>query len=184
MIPKIKNILYATDLSANSAYAFRYAMNSAARHGAVVHILHVLENRIPVFGLPAEDGTGFLEQGPAYVRKLRKAEARRKKRARDTIRKRLEDFCREELRGDADLLRRVVSVDVREGNPADRIAARADELLPDLIIVGSHRKGSIVHALSGSVAEKIVHRTRVPVFIVPLPGKTVVHQLQPQPTLA
>ncbi len=184
MIPKIKTILYTTDLSRNSAYAFRYAMNTAARHDAVVHILHVLENRIPLFGLPAEDGTGFLEQGPAYVRKLKRAEGRRKKRARDTIRMRLEAFCREELRGDSDLLRRVVSIDVREGNPADRIAARADELSPDLIIVGSHGKGPIAHALSGSVAEKVVQRTRVPVFIVPLPEKTVVPQLQPQSTLA
>ncbi len=32
MMPKIKNILYATDLSENSAYAFQYAMNSARHH--------------------------------------------------------------------------------------------------------------------------------------------------------
>ena len=43
MIPKIKKILYATDLSENSAYAFRYAVNSAQQHGAKIHILHVLE---------------------------------------------------------------------------------------------------------------------------------------------
>jgi len=29
MIPRIKKILYATDLTKNSAYAFRYAVNSA-----------------------------------------------------------------------------------------------------------------------------------------------------------
>jgi len=34
MIPSIKNILYATDLSKNSAYAFRYAVNSAQKHKA------------------------------------------------------------------------------------------------------------------------------------------------------
>ena len=34
MIPKIKNILYATDLSKNSAYAFRYAVISAQKHKA------------------------------------------------------------------------------------------------------------------------------------------------------
>jgi nucleotide-binding universal stress UspA family protein len=34
MIPKIKNVLYATDLSKNSAYAFRYAVNTARKHDA------------------------------------------------------------------------------------------------------------------------------------------------------
>jgi nucleotide-binding universal stress UspA family protein len=43
MIPKIKKILYATDLSKNSAYAFRYAVNSAKKHGAEIIILHVIE---------------------------------------------------------------------------------------------------------------------------------------------
>ena len=43
MIPKINKILYATDLSANSAYAFRYAVNSAEHHDAQIVILHVME---------------------------------------------------------------------------------------------------------------------------------------------
>ncbi len=44
---KIKNILYATDLTQNSAYAFRYAINSAQKHDAQIHILHVLEKVPP-----------------------------------------------------------------------------------------------------------------------------------------
>jgi len=46
MILKIKKILYATDLSPNSAYVFRYAINSAIKHDADIIILHVFE-RIP-----------------------------------------------------------------------------------------------------------------------------------------
>jgi len=42
MIPKIKKILYATDLSKNSAYALRYAINSAKRNDAEIVILHVM----------------------------------------------------------------------------------------------------------------------------------------------
>ena len=49
MIPKIKKILYATDLSPNSAYVFRYAINSAIKHDADIIILHVFE-RIPGAG--------------------------------------------------------------------------------------------------------------------------------------
>ena len=43
MIPQIKRILYTTDLSDNSAYVFRYAINSAKKHDAAIIILHVLE---------------------------------------------------------------------------------------------------------------------------------------------
>ena len=47
MIPKIQNVLYATDLSKNSAYAFRYAVNTARKHDAKIHILHVIESLSP-----------------------------------------------------------------------------------------------------------------------------------------
>jgi len=43
MIPQIKKILYTTDLSDNSAYVFRYAVNSAKKHDAKIIILHVRE---------------------------------------------------------------------------------------------------------------------------------------------
>ena len=42
MIPKIQNVLYTTDLSKNSAYAFRYAVNTARQHNAHIHLLHVI----------------------------------------------------------------------------------------------------------------------------------------------
>ena len=47
MIPKIRKILYATDLSPNSAYAFRYAINSAIMHDAKIIILHAFEAMSP-----------------------------------------------------------------------------------------------------------------------------------------
>ena len=43
MIPQIKKILYATDLSKNSAYAFYYAVDMAKKHDAEIVILHTLE---------------------------------------------------------------------------------------------------------------------------------------------
>jgi hypothetical protein len=45
MIPRIKKILYATDLSQNSAYAFQYALNSAYKYCADLVILHVVSQR-------------------------------------------------------------------------------------------------------------------------------------------
>ena len=44
MVPKIKKILYATDLSENARYAFGYAADLAQRYDALVTILYVMEN--------------------------------------------------------------------------------------------------------------------------------------------
>src|SRR4030067_1568306 len=43
MIPQIKKILFATDLSKNSAYAFYYAVHMAKRDEAKIVILHAVE---------------------------------------------------------------------------------------------------------------------------------------------
>jgi nucleotide-binding universal stress UspA family protein len=43
MLPQIKNILYATDLSENARYAYKYAASLAQQYEARVTILHVIE---------------------------------------------------------------------------------------------------------------------------------------------
>src|SRR4030067_314954 len=43
MTPHIKKILYATDLSKNSSYAFLYATDMARRHNATIVILHAID---------------------------------------------------------------------------------------------------------------------------------------------
>ena len=47
MAPMIKKVLYATDLSKNAAFAFRYAMDFAEKNDAELIILHVLEEIPP-----------------------------------------------------------------------------------------------------------------------------------------
>ncbi len=48
MIPQIKKILYATDLSKNSAYTFLSAVDLAQRHDAKIVILHPVEPLPPI----------------------------------------------------------------------------------------------------------------------------------------
>ncbi len=43
MIPEIKKILYATDLSENARHAFGYAVSLANRYGGGIIVLHVVE---------------------------------------------------------------------------------------------------------------------------------------------
>jgi nucleotide-binding universal stress UspA family protein len=161
MIPSIKNILYATDLSKNSAYAFRYAVNSAQKHQANIYILHVVET------MPAAT-EGLISQ---YIGedKLKKMRRETEENMVEKIRERLRQFAERELKRDPKTLKRVVSIEVAHGDPAAEILRKADELDADVVILGTHGKGVIGHAFLGSVSEKVLHRIRKPVFIIPLP---------------
>jgi nucleotide-binding universal stress UspA family protein len=92
MIPKIKKILYATDLSPNSAYVFRYAISSAMKHDAYIIILHVFE---PIPGGVTRTIDFYLDE-----------EQRKKmfdEKVSDTlqrIKKRVKLFCDKELKDD------------------------------------------------------------------------------------
>jgi len=165
MIPDIKKILYATDLSDNSSYALRYAINSAIKHDAGIVILHVFElitttNR---FALELyRDGD---------IRK--KVYNERVSETIDRIRKRLKILCVKEFDGDIKYADRVESIEVCEGFPADEILKKADELNCDAIVMGTHGKGLITYAFLGSTSKRVLRRTRKPVFIIPLPkGET------------
>jgi nucleotide-binding universal stress UspA family protein len=162
MVAKIKKILYATDLSQNSAYAFQYAVNAAEKNDAQIFILHVLE-RIP----SAED---WLLRDSVLGERLRKEYETERVNAAAKIKERLEEFCQRELKEKPALLKRV-TIQVIDGNPAAEILKKADEFNPDMVVIGTHGKGLLAHAFLGSVAEKVLNRIKIPVFIIPIPEK-------------
>lgn len=153
MIPEIKRILYATDLSPNSAYAFRYALNSANKHDAKIVILHVVEQGAPFFD----------EERLKTISEQKIAEAT------DRIKKRLKIFCDREFKDAPESADRIESVEVCQGYPPEEILRQADELNCDVIVMGTHGKGIIRHSFLGSAAQKVLRRVRKPVFIIPLP---------------
>jgi nucleotide-binding universal stress UspA family protein len=51
--------------------------------------------------------------------------------------------------------------------PADALVALAEDRKARLIVVGSHGEGPLASALLGSVPHKLLHRSRVPVVVVP-----------------
>ena len=55
-----------------------------------------------------------------------------------------------------------------EGSPHAEIVRRAREMAADLIVMGTHGHGGLAHAVLGSVTERVLHRTRCPVLVVPL----------------
>jgi nucleotide-binding universal stress UspA family protein len=58
------------------------------------------------------------------------------------------------------------SVAVEFGDPADTIVARAKAWNADLIVLGSHRRGAVGSLLPGSVAQKVLHHSDLPVLLV------------------
>jgi nucleotide-binding universal stress UspA family protein len=161
MIPDIKKILYATDLSPNSAYALCFALQSAKLHHAEIIILHVFDRLYTGFAPMVDIYFDGKEQKMIYDE--RAAEARAK------IGKRLELVCDEELRSNPDYRDIVQSIEVCEGFPAERILGMADEFDCDMIIMGTHGKGIIGNTFLGSTAKRVLRRTRKPIFIIPLP---------------
>ncbi len=157
---KIKRILYATDLSQNSAYALRYAIAPAEIYDAEICILHVLETVPSPYSY-------FLRDSP-WGKGLEKEYAAEKAKAVEKIKDRLNEFCREELK-DKPALLRWVTIHVAEGSPAVEILKKIDEIKPDLVVMGTHGKGFLAHTFLGSVAQKVLQRVRIPVCIVPLP---------------
>mgnify|MGYP001465244415 FL=1 len=148
MIPQIRKILYATDLSKNSAYAFLYAIDMAQRHDAKIVILHAIELLPSIVRF-----YGRLEEETRYYEHEKTVDT-------DLIKKRIQDFCQKvdkQIRACVEL---VSSILVRVGHPMEEILNASEEEGCDVIILGS-------------VSRSVLDRTRKPVFIVPLPSETL-----------
>jgi nucleotide-binding universal stress UspA family protein len=161
MIPQIKKILYATDLSKNSAYAYRYAMNLAEKYDAEIVILHVIE---PIPPMVKHYVKGFVDE-INWEEKIKYEQ----EMAVERIRKRLEQFCKKESQDAPQCVALVSTVLVRPGHPVEEILKAADEEQCSLIVLGTHGKGFLKQTFLGSVARSVLDRAKDPVFIVPLP---------------
>jgi nucleotide-binding universal stress UspA family protein len=91
--------------------------------------------------------------------------------AKKIIEKRLGTLRDKELEDHPEVVDKVISIEVCEGFPAEKILSMAEALNCDEIIMGTHSKGIIANTFLGSTAKRVLRRTRKPVFIVPLPRK-------------
>ena len=164
MIPEIKKILYATDFSKNSSYAFLYAADMAKRHNAKIVILHSVK---PVRYRYSEG------MDAAHVDEILQ-DAKKEERVADVeeIKKYLQEFCNKMENQIGPSCRDLVSkILVPLGHPVEEILKAADKEGCDAIVLGTHGKGFLTHTFLGSVAEDVLERTRKPVFIIPLPSE-------------
>jgi nucleotide-binding universal stress UspA family protein len=56
---------------------------------------------------------------------------------------------------------------VKEGDFAESILKAAKDLHADIIVMGSHSQKWLENIVMGSVTEKVLHHTSIPLFIIP-----------------
>jgi nucleotide-binding universal stress UspA family protein len=163
MIPKISKILYATDLTKNSSYAFFYAVDMAKRHDAKIIIIHSVE---PVRHIYSEGASIQVEEI------LSKAKKQEVVMDLEAIKKGIQDFCKKtEGQIGSPCVDLVAKTLIPVGHPVEEILQAAEEEGCDAIVLGTHGKGFLKQTFLGSVAGSVLQRTRKPVFIIPLPSE-------------
>jgi nucleotide-binding universal stress UspA family protein len=140
-----KTICCPIDFSDASRAAMEVAADLAARTGASLTLLHAY----PVPGYTFPDGSVV-------------ASARMLQELADQSSRHLGEW-----KSQAEVLgARSVNAETVVGEPATEIVAWARERNVDLLVLGTHGRTGLEHALMGSVAEKVVRRARCPVLTV------------------
>ncbi|MCG8426802.1 MAG: universal stress protein [Chromatiales bacterium] len=160
MLPEIKVILYATDLSVHAGHACRYAVYLAEKTDAEVHILHVAER------LPA-DALDTLESYLGKFKDRKNFVDARLENAKQLLIERFDKFW-DSLSEEERLLRsRIASLQVIESQPAETIIKYANEVNADMIVMGTHQKAP-VQAFLGSISRRVLSTSKIPTLIIPI----------------
>lgn len=146
---QIERILHPTDFSPSAEAAFDQAQHLARRHEAELHLLHVA----PTFGEdPARGAFRVATDEDVFYRKLR-----------DEADEHMQQLIEARAEGDGVPIKRVHS---RGAEPGEVILDYATAEDIDLVVMGTHGRRGVPRLLLGSVAEKVVHRSRCPVLVV------------------
>lgn len=161
MVPEIKKILYATDLSENAKHAFGYAADLAERYNAMVTILYVMEEMNHLVENQLKDMMGRDEWKRLKSEKL---EYLTKK-----IELRIENFC-EEMDSHISSCRLLIEdIVIIDGNPTEVILKTSKNIKADMVVMGSYGHNILQGALLGGTARKVVQSSETPVLVVRLP---------------
>jgi nucleotide-binding universal stress UspA family protein len=168
-VPRIKKILYATDLSETAAHAYTYAVSLANMYAAGISILHVLaEFSGQEFVVNMIDTDTWKD-----IKARHYAEAKSnligKKRDNIAIREVLEAFSEEAKPEDDNQTAISDEILIKNGEPAEVIMETAQELHCDLIVMGTKGQGALADMLIGSTAKRVVGKSPIPVLVIRLP---------------
>jgi nucleotide-binding universal stress UspA family protein len=139
-----KAILFPVDFSENNLRVAPCVQDMLAAHGSILHLLYVVRDisHFAGFYVPHSSLDGMLQDvTQGAQRKL--------------------DQFRQDHFADARVVARVLV-----GEAAEGIVAYARDNRIDLIVMGTHGRRGLEHAIFGSVAEKVVKNSAVPVLTV------------------
>ena len=143
---RVKRLLVPTDFSPASDIAFNYALDMAAREGASIHLLHVIENATVAAVFP--DGL-YAELPGVRERLIGEAQSRLDKTAKECAAANV-----------------TATTQVLVGAPASSITGEASVRGTDLIVMGTHGRSGFEHLMLGSVAERVLRSAQCPVLTV------------------
>lgn len=147
---KIEKVLFPTDFSEHSKHAFSYALSFAKEYGATLYMLHVVEDiqylaNAYMFDVPMMPSFADMEQNRL---------------------KEMQEFIEREVADSSITIEKII----RHGRPFIEILHVAREENVDLVVIATHGRGGLEHALFGSVAEKVVRKAPCPVLSIRMPG--------------
>jgi universal stress protein A len=143
--PSARVFLVPTDFSETADRALTTAIEMGRPLQAQVHLVHVFS---PIVMLPPPlDMVSLPSVLPNALPKMEEALEARAGRVRE-----------------AGLACEVALI---EGTPAAEIVEHAAKVGAGLIVIGTHGRGGLAHAVLGSVTERVLHRATCPVLVVP-----------------
>jgi len=144
---EVKKVLWPTDLSDNAAAALPYVESLSEKYKTEVHVLYVIEE----LGYH-ESWYGDFDKG--HIEKIHQWEQK-------MAQKRLDQICANHLKGCPLYIKHIAI-----GDPAQEILHYIDKEKPDMLVMATHgRKGRFSF---GSVTDKVVKSSTVPVVTVPV----------------
>ena len=141
----IGTIVVPIDFSPSAEEAMSWAIDLARRYGASLIVTHVLQ---PVAWPASPDG---LMLTPTDLLATTRREL---------------DASLERTRASIEAAGIGAKAELLDGTPAAEIAALARRAAADLVVMGTHGRTGLKHALLGSVAEKVVRTAPCPVLTV------------------
>lgn len=149
-------ILFATDGAKQSEAAAEMLRHFALSDGDEIKIVSVVDMAVP---MAIDIYGGYLPDTSELEKTARENAAKLLERTHERIKAHFPD---KEL---------AISTEVLFGSPESRIVETAEEIDPDLIVLGSHGYSRWERLLLGSVSDSVVHHAPCSVLIVRTPAE-------------
>ena len=165
-----KKILYATDLSDSGRTAFPYAASIARHQDANLTVFHVLRpTKFENYLVGYIDDKLWSEIKTRDLEEVKNILANRK-RDDATIKKCVDEFCKDTLLEEGKHPYIAYDIKVVTGDPVTEIIREANDGNYDLVVIGKNGDGLIKETVMGTTARRVIRRCDRPVMVIPLSG--------------